>query len=65
MEAAFTLTSALSLASLAAVAVLSSVCANALLPKNTRWQDKYTFIWMVSSVCSFRGPASNDYRQGL
>jgi len=47
LDTAFTLTSAVSLAGVAAVAVLSSACANILLPKNTRWQDRYTFIWLA------------------
>lgn len=49
LDSVFTLTSALSLAGVAAIALLSVVGANALLPKNARCQDRFTFIWLVSS----------------
>ncbi|KAG6377111.1 Emopamil-binding protein [Boletus reticuloceps] len=44
---AVTLTSVVSLASIAALAVIATGGANKLLPKNVRWQDKFTFIWLA------------------
>jgi hypothetical protein len=43
----FTLTSALSLAGVTLVGSLAYMGANAFLPKNARWQDRYTFIWLA------------------
>jgi len=43
----FTLTSAISLAGVAAVGFLAAIVADALLPKNVRWQDKLAFIWLA------------------
>ena len=54
----FTPTSAFSLAGVAGVALLSYIASKALLPKNARWQDRYTFIWLVCmSRSSARPPA--------
>jgi hypothetical protein len=44
----FTLTSAISLAGVAAVGLIATAGANTLLPKNARCQDRFTFIWLVS-----------------
>lgn len=44
----FTLTSAISLAGVAAIGLLATAGANILLPKNARCQDRFTFIWLVS-----------------
>ncbi|KAK2465745.1 hypothetical protein APHAL10511_002289 [Amanita phalloides] len=43
----FTPTSAASLAGVAGVGLVSYVASKALLPKNTRWQDRYTFVWLA------------------
>ena len=43
----FTATSAYSLAGVAAIAVIATTGAKVLLPKNARWQDSFTFIWLV------------------
>jgi len=43
----FTVTSAYSLVFVAAVATVAWVSANALLPKNARWQDRATWIWLA------------------
>ncbi|KAF9005424.1 Emopamil-binding protein [Cyathus striatus] len=43
----FTLTSALSLAGVTLVGSLAYMGANLFLPKNARWQDRYTFIWLA------------------
>lgn len=48
LDTVFTLTSAISLAGVAAIALVAAVGANTLLPKNARWQDRFTFIWLVS-----------------
>ncbi|KIL62007.1 hypothetical protein M378DRAFT_166152 [Amanita muscaria Koide BX008] len=43
----FTPTSAISLAGVAAIGVVAYIGSKVLLPKNTRWQDRYTFIWLA------------------
>ncbi|TCD70519.1 hypothetical protein EIP91_002864 [Steccherinum ochraceum] len=43
----FTATSAYSLAFVAVVAAVAWVSSNALLPKNARWQDRFTWIWLA------------------
>jgi hypothetical protein len=45
----FTKTSAFSLAGVLALGVIAYVGSKVFLPKNARWQDRYTFIWLVSS----------------
>lgn len=45
----FTKTSAFSLAGVAGVGFLAYLGANKFLPKNARWQDRFTFIWLVST----------------
>ena len=45
----FTETSAYSLAAVAMIGFTASTAANAFLPENARWQDRLTFIWLVSS----------------
>lgn len=46
----FTATSAYSLAFVAIVAVVAWVSANALLPKDAKWQDRFTWIWLVRNA---------------
>lgn len=46
----FTATSAYSLAFVSAVGVAAYVASKSLLPKNASWQDRVTFIWLVSST---------------
>jgi len=46
----FTATSAYSLGGVAAMAAIATIGAKVLLPKNARWQDSFTFIWLV---CGF------------
>lgn len=48
MDTVFTLTSAISLAGVGAIGFIATACANILLPKHARWQDKFTFFWLVS-----------------
>jgi hypothetical protein len=49
----FTATSAYSLAGVAAMAFVAITGAKVLLPKNARWQDSFTFIWLVrQSTCT-------------
>ncbi|EGN98371.1 hypothetical protein SERLA73DRAFT_183338 [Serpula lacrymans var. lacrymans S7.3] len=43
----FTVTSAYSLAGVAAIGAIAYSGANSLLPKNARWQDRFTFIWLA------------------
>nr|GAT60110.1 predicted protein [Mycena chlorophos] len=43
----FTVTSAVSLAGVVALYVIASVAANALLPKNASWINRFTFIWLA------------------
>jgi len=43
----FTLTSALSLAGVLVVGIIAYVGSKVFLPKNARWQDRYTFIWLA------------------
>jgi len=43
----FTATSAYSLAGVAAMAFVATTGAKILLPKNARWQDSFTFIWLA------------------
>jgi len=43
----FTLTSALSLAGVSLIGFVAFYASKVLLPKNVRWQDRYTFIWLV------------------
>jgi hypothetical protein len=44
----FTATSAFSLATLFGTGVVAYYASDALLPKNVKKQDRYTFIWLVS-----------------
>ena len=46
----FTKTSAYSLAGVLALGFIAYVGSKVFLPKNARWQDRYTFIWLVSSL---------------
>lgn len=43
----FTATSAASLAAVAAIGVVAYNGSNILLPKNAKWQDRFTFIWLA------------------
>lgn len=44
----FTQTSAYSLGFVGVVGTVAYILCNALLPRSARWQDKFTFIWLVS-----------------
>jgi len=44
----FTATSAGSLTAIAAVGLIAHFGSKALLPKNAKWQDRFTFMWLVS-----------------
>jgi hypothetical protein len=46
----FTLTSALSLAAIAAIGFVAFFGSKVLLPKSARWQDRAAFIWLVSML---------------
>ncbi|KAF8336742.1 Emopamil-binding protein [Amanita rubescens] len=55
----FTPTSAFSLAGVAGIALLAYTASKLLLPRNARWQDRYTFIWLAFDALihfSFEGP---------
>ncbi|EIN12904.1 Emopamil-binding protein [Punctularia strigosozonata HHB-11173 SS5] len=43
----FTATSAYSLAAVATIGILARTGARAFLPRNARWQDRFTFIWLA------------------
>lgn len=43
----FTATSAVSLAGVLSAYLLASAAARRYLPRDGRWQDKTTFIWLV------------------
>ncbi|KII86649.1 hypothetical protein PLICRDRAFT_262774 [Plicaturopsis crispa FD-325 SS-3] len=43
----FTATSFYSLAGVAAIGLVSYASSKALLAKNARWQDRFTFIWLM------------------
>ncbi|KAF9479938.1 Emopamil-binding protein [Pholiota conissans] len=43
----FTKTSAFSLAGVAGIGLLAHLGAKTLLPRNARWQDRFTFIWLA------------------
>ncbi|KAH0832072.1 Emopamil-binding protein [Lanmaoa asiatica] len=47
LDEAFTLTSAIALAGVATIGFIATTCANTLLPKHARWQDRFTFIWLT------------------
>jgi hypothetical protein len=47
MDQVFTLTSAISLAGVAGTGLIATAVANAVLPKNARYQDKFAFIWLA------------------
>ena len=44
----FTETSAYSLGGVVAVGLIAYTGSKIFLPKNARWQDRYTFIWLVN-----------------
>jgi hypothetical protein len=46
----FTLTSAISLGAVATIGVVAYIGSKTLLPKNAKWQDRFTFIWVVSII---------------
>jgi hypothetical protein len=46
----FTITSAVSLAFVASIGLVGYAAANAFLPKNARKVDRWTFIWLVSTI---------------
>lgn len=43
----FTAVSLNSLAGVVAIGAVAYTASKILLPKDTRWQDKFTFIWLV------------------
>ncbi|EIM85774.1 Emopamil-binding protein [Stereum hirsutum FP-91666 SS1] len=43
----FTATSAFSLAGVAGIGAVAYTASQALLPKNAKWQDRFTFIWLT------------------
>lgn len=45
----FTQTSAYSLGFVAVVGVVAYILANTLLPRSAKWQDRVTFVWLVST----------------
>ncbi|KZP33429.1 Emopamil-binding protein [Athelia psychrophila] len=47
MSEIFTVTSATSLAAVATLGLVAYLGAKALLPKNAKWQDRATFIWLA------------------
>ncbi|RXW21504.1 hypothetical protein EST38_g4352 [Candolleomyces aberdarensis] len=46
-SAVFTKTSAFSLAGVVLLGTVAYLASKALLPKGTRWQDKYVFVWLA------------------
>jgi hypothetical protein len=55
----FTPTSALSLAGVGAIGLIAYIGTKILLPKDTKWQDRYTFIWLAFDALihfTFEGP---------
>ncbi|KAJ2912115.1 hypothetical protein MD484_g8297, partial [Candolleomyces efflorescens] len=46
-SAVFTKTSAFSLAGVVLLGTVAYLASKALLPKSTRWQDKYIFVWLA------------------
>jgi len=53
----FTATSAFSLAAVASMGVIATTASRKLLPNNATWQDRWTFIWLVRTMCwSFHNP---------
>lgn len=46
----FTATSAFSLAGVAGIGAVAYTASQALLPKNAKWQDRFTFIWLVCTT---------------
>ncbi|KAH6917697.1 ebpl-prov protein [Coprinopsis sp. MPI-PUGE-AT-0042] len=47
MSELITLQSTLGVAGVGALGLIASAAANAYLPKNAKWQDRYTFIWLT------------------
>jgi hypothetical protein len=46
----FTTASVFSLATVATMAVIAVTAGRKLLPQNTPWQDRWTFIWLVCTI---------------
>ena len=46
----FTKTSAYSLGGVVAIGLIAYIGSKILLPKNARWQDRYTFVWLVNHI---------------
>lgn len=44
----FTATSAYSLGGVVTLGLIAYIGSKAFLPKNARWQDRYTFVWLVN-----------------
>lgn len=47
MSELITLQSTIGVAGVGALGLIASGAATAYLPKNAKWQDRYTFIWLV------------------
>jgi hypothetical protein len=43
----FTLTSALSLGAVATIGLVAYVGSKVLLPTHAKWEDRFTFVWLV------------------
>lgn len=65
LDTVFNLTAAISLAAVAAVVPISIVSADILLPENARWQDRFTFGWLVSRSNITQGPIDGYDCQGI
>ena len=50
-SAIFTKTSAYSLGGVLAIGIVAYIGSKSLLPRNARWQDRYTFVWLVNFTC--------------
>jgi hypothetical protein len=46
----FTKTSAYSLGGVVTVGFIAYLGSKTFLPKNARWQDRYTFVWLVNFI---------------
>jgi hypothetical protein len=49
----FTKTSAYSLGGVVVVGLIAYIGSKIFLPKNARWQDRYTFVWLVNFLGLF------------
>ena len=49
----FTKTSAYSLGGVVTVGLVAYISSTIFLPKNAKWQDRFTFIWLVNLIDFF------------